>query len=95
MLDQWMHYFANPKVNSLKKVIFEVLKERYAQNEPIVDRIGHAMVTQEDMDRFLKLVTDIYEVAYFKAVSDHRKQLEKLGLDVKVVAERDQSLNDG
>lgn len=95
MLDQWINHFANPKVNSLKKVMFEVLKERYAQNEPIIDRIGHAMITQEDMDRFLKLVTDVYETAYLKSVADHRKQLEKLGLQVTVVADNSQTSNDG
>ena len=95
MIDQFMHYFANPRVNSLKKVMFDVLKERFAQNEQIVDRIGHSLVTQEDMNQFLKLVTDVYEVAYLKAVNDHRGQLEKLGLEVTITSMPNQTSNEG
>lgn len=95
MMDQWMSYFSNPKINSLKKVMFEVLRERFAHNEQIVERIGHALTTQEDMNQFLKLVTDVYEIAYLKAVSDHRAQLEKAGFEVTVIGQINQESKEG
>lgn len=64
----------------LKKVMFEVVQERYKQNEEIIERLGVALSTEKDVKDFLKLITDVYETAYLKAVRDHREQLEKMGL---------------
>ena len=80
----WADYMMNPKGHQLKRIMFEFLKERYAANEQIVERVGTALVTEADTKSFLKFVTDIYETAYMKAVNDHREQLKKLGLVAKV-----------
>lgn len=81
----WFNYFANPRLHWLKKAMFEMLKERYAQNEPIIERLGVALATENDMNAFMKMMADLYELAYMKAVNDHREQLEKIGLVAKVV----------
>lgn len=81
----WLDYFSNPRGHYLKKTMFDVLKERYAQNEQIVDRISVSLLTEADMNAFLKMVGDIYEMAYMKAVNDHREQLQKAGLVARVV----------
>lgn len=81
----WMDYFSNPRGHYLKKTMFEVLKERYAQNEQIIERMGVTLLTESDLTAFVKMVGDIYEMAYLKAVNDHREQLQKAGLVARVV----------
>jgi hypothetical protein len=66
--------------------MFEILKERYAPHEPILERISTSLTVDKDLQMFFKLVTDVYEMAYLKAVNDHSEQLKKLGLSAKVVA---------
>lgn len=81
----WMDYLSNPRGHYLKKAMYEVLKEKYVGHEPIIDRMSVTLLTEGDLNSFLKLVTDIYETAYLKAVDDHKEQLKKAGLIAKVV----------
>ena len=81
----WMDYLNNPRGNLLKKAMFEILKERYAKNEQIVERMSVALATEGDMNDFMKLITDVYEIAYLKAVNDHKEQLQKIGLTARIV----------
>jgi hypothetical protein len=81
----WMDYFSNPRGHYLKKTMFEVLKERYAQNEQIIDRMGVTLLTESDLNSFVKMIGDVYEMAYMRAVNDHREQLQKAGLVAKIV----------
>lgn len=83
----FMNMMMNPKVHNLKKVLFEILKERYAQNETIIERVGYSLVTDSDMKEFMTLVSSIYEVAYLKCVSDHREQLKKAGLVANIIGD--------
>ena len=79
-----MDYMVNPRGHQIKRIMFEFLKERFAANEQIVERIGSSLMTENDMKDFLKMVTDIYEIAYFKAVNDHQEQLKKLGIAARI-----------
>lgn len=85
-MSSWLDYFSNPKGHILKKAMFEVLQERYSQNEQIIERLGVSLMTESDLKSFMKLVTDIYESAYIKAVNDQKEQLQKLGLIANVVS---------
>lgn len=60
--------------------MFDLMQEKYPKNEEIIERIGASLTTEKDIKDFLGLVTDLYEMAYLKAVNDHREQLTKLGL---------------
>lgn len=82
----WMDYMSNPRGHYLKKTMFEVLQERYAQNEQIIERMGVTLLTENDLTAFMKMVGDIYEIAYLKAVNDHREQLQKAGLVARIVS---------
>lgn len=82
----WMDYMSNPRGHYLKKTMFEVLQERYAQNEQIIERMGVTLLTENDLTAFMKMVGDIYEMAYLKAVNDHREQLQKAGLVARIVS---------
>lgn len=83
-LGGWINFFSNPRSHYLKKVMFEVLKERYFQNEPIIERLSVMLMTESDMNQFVKMMVDVYETAYMKAVNDHKEQLSKLGINVKI-----------
>ncbi len=81
----WLDVMANPKGHALKRVMFQLLQERYTRNEPIVDRLGSALMTESDYQGFMKLLTDVYEAGYMKSVADHSEQLKKAGLVARVV----------
>lgn len=84
-MTNWMDHLSNPRSHFLKKTMFEVLKDRYGKNEQIIERMGVTLLTESDVNAFLKMVGDIYETAYMKAVNDHKDQLQKLGLIAKIV----------
>lgn len=82
----WLDYFSNVRGHYIKKAMFDVLNERYAQNEPIIDRLGATLMTESDIAGFMKLIGDVYEAAYMKAVDDHKEQLQKAGLVARIVS---------
>lgn len=71
-----------------KKYVFDILQDRYAQNEATVTRLTHYLATEQEVRDFVKLVVDSYERGYMKAVDDYRGKLRQLGYDVKVVEEK-------
>ena len=83
----WIDYLSNPKGHILKKTMFEVLQGRYLQNEQILERLSVSLMTENDLKSFMKLVTDVYEIAYLKAVNDQKEQLQKLGFVANVVSQ--------
>lgn len=80
----WLDHFSNSKINHIKKVMFELIKERYSKNESIIERVGASLATEKDIKDFLILITDIYELGYLRSVNDHKEQLEKIGLVANV-----------
>jgi len=86
-VSSWIDYFNNPRSHVLKKTMYDILRDRYGKNEQIIDRLGANLVTENDIKSFMVLIGDIYEIAYLKAVEDHKSQLEKLGLSAKIVAQ--------
>lgn len=76
----------NPKIITIKKMMFEFLKQRYGHNDQIIERIAAAALqTENDIQAFIKLIMDCYEEGYMRAVNDHKEQLKKAGIEVKVV----------
>ena len=80
-----MDYASNPRGWQLKKTMYEFLKHRYAENEDIIERIGHQLVTDKDAKAFMKLMMDVYETGYVTAVDQHKEQLAKIGVKVSIV----------
>lgn len=80
----WGDYFGNHKSHYLKKIVFEMLKEKYSKHEQIIERSSVSLVTDQDIKDFVAMLIDIYETAYIKAVKDQKEQLEKLGLVANV-----------
>ena len=76
--------FTDPKIQQIKKFVFEISKTKYVENEEIIERLCSLILTKHDGEKFIKLIMDIYESGYKKSVNDHKEILEKLGYSVKI-----------
>lgn len=68
-----------------KKLLFEVLKDRYGKHEDIIDRITDVIHSEKDYKLLGQLIVDIYEKGFLNAVEQHRSVMEQQGLSVNVV----------
>lgn len=64
--------------------MFSVLQEKYGESEPIIDRLGLSLVTEDDIRGFFKMIVNVYETGYMKAVEDHKEQLKQMGLEARI-----------
>lgn len=76
----------NPKGYYIKKYLSEIIPNSYNQHNDIAQRIGQAIVTESDLEKFAKLLADLFQSGYLRAVEDHKKQLEKLNLKAHIHA---------
>lgn len=85
----WMQVLQNPKSHVLKKFVAEVLGGRATpQYMDLMDRVGAALVTEADLRLFHQMVAEVYEVAYLKAVEDHKQKLAEMGFKVSVIPQK-------
>ena len=82
-----MPFMPNPQSIAIKRYLFDILKERYAKNEKFIDRLSITIATREDYEEFGKLVMDLYESGFMRAVDQYKEQFEKSGMRVNIVAE--------
>jgi len=87
------NFFQNPLSYSIKKYFFEMLKDRYADNEPIIEWIASHTLTEREYEEVGKLMASIYEVGYLKAVDDHREKLENMGVRAYIRPENNAPTN--
>lgn len=80
----WSNYFSNPFSITIKKFLYEILKERYVENEKFIDRMCNDLRLQEDMQNFVKLINDSYQMGFLLAVEQHKEALNKIGLNVNL-----------
>ncbi len=74
----------NPKIYALKKFLAQILEQKYQNHDDIITRATHNIITDNDIVSFSKLITDIYENGYMKAVAEYKEQLTKLGIKVSL-----------
>lgn len=86
----YMKYMSNPKGYTLKKWFSELLKDKYPPHDAVVERVGTSLVTDKDLKDFGKVMTDVYEAGYMKAINDYKEQFEKMGLKINIVPESSQ-----
>lgn len=79
--------FQNPQSNAIKKHIFELIKERYSRNEKFIERMATGITTKEDYESLGRLITDLYEAGFIRAVEQYKEQFAKLGMKVSIVPE--------
>ena len=76
---------ANQNTNAVKKYLFEIYKEKYGENEEIIERICNTLYLNKDIEAFVKLITNAYETGFTTAVKQQTEQLKKFGVEVTVV----------
>lgn len=74
----------NPRGMALKKFMFDLLKEKYGQHEDLIERMASYLVTEKDLVAYSKMVSDIHEVGYLRAVADYKEQLAEIGIGVTI-----------
>lgn len=78
-------YLTNPRSFTLKRWFVELLKENYTPHNDVIERIASGLTTEQDVKDFGKLITQIYETGYRKAIEDYKSQAEQLGLRISIV----------
>lgn len=93
----FLKYMSNPRTFTLKKWFSGILQDRFNSHEVIIERVATSIVTESDLEAFGKLMGDLFEVGYMKAVNDYRDELEKIGIKISVGAktEENQSVKSG
>ena len=87
--ERFVNYMTNPRAFTLKRWLYELLKEKYSeQHDKTAERIAASVHTNQDMEDFGKLLTEVFEVGYRKAVDDYKVQAEKHGLKVHIVPQQ-------
>lgn len=61
-----------------------ILGQKYLEYEDLLQRATFYLVTDKDMAAFGKMISDIYELGYMKAVDDYKDQLQRIGVSVKI-----------
>lgn len=82
---EFLKYMSNPKVFTLKKWFCDMLKINYTPHDTIIERVSCSLTTEKDLEDFGKLIGQVYETGYRKAVEDYKDQIEKLGLKIEIV----------
>jgi hypothetical protein len=78
----WFDFLQNPKSIAVKKFMAQILESRYTSYDDLLSRLTTELVTDNDINTFAKLVNDIYEIGYKKAVEDYKEQLSRFGIQV-------------
>ena len=84
----WMSQLADQKIVVIKKYMAEMLKDKFLPHEQIIERLARSLVTEKDHADFSKLIAEVYNSAYLKAVDDHKEKLAKYGLKVAIVPQK-------
>jgi hypothetical protein len=85
--NNFMKYSANPMAYTCKNWFQKILQNKYSKHEQIITRVASSLVTDSDLDDFGKLIGEVYEMGFNKAVNDYKGVLEEMGLKVKVAPE--------
>ena len=83
--NNFVNYMANPRAFTLKQWLYQLLKDNYPKHESMADRVSTVLITQQDLEDFGAMLTQVFECGYRKAVEDYAEEAAKKGLTVKVV----------
>jgi hypothetical protein len=81
----WMDLMTNPRGLMLKQFAAQLLEDRYPKYNELMERLSAVLVTDGDMEAFSKMLVDLFEKGYLRAVDDHRSRLAEMGIKSTVV----------
>lgn len=81
----FVKYMSNPKSFTMKRWFYDLLGMDYSSHDTIIERVSTALTTQKDLEDFGKLIGQVYEKGFRRAIDEYKKEVEKLGLKVNIV----------
>jgi len=90
----FMKYMSNPRSFTLKKWFSGILQNRFAIHENTIERVATAIITEADLEAFGKLMGELFEVGYMKAVNDYREEFEKMGVKITIGTKKESPLEE-
>lgn len=82
----WTELVQNPKAIALKKFMADVLEEKYSNYDDLTSRISRELITESDLNNFAKMINDVYEMGYKKAIGEYKDKLVDFGIQVQIQA---------
>lgn len=79
-----MNMLTNQHGWAIKKYTHELIKERYLAHEELLTRICSSLVTERDVEGFAKLMADLYECGFLKALEENKAALEAVGYRMEI-----------
>lgn len=85
MSENWTDYLQNPNSYVIKKYLYDILGDKYPEDDSVIDRVAKSLVTSNDTEAFGKLVISLYEAGFMQAVRENKKKFEELGYKVNII----------
>ena len=86
-----MNMLTNQHSYAIKKYTHELIKDRYPQHEELLTRVCSSLVTENDVEGFAKLMADLYECGFLKAMEESRDALEAAGYKMSITPPKEQT----
>ena len=80
----WAEFVQNPKTLAIRKFMAEVLEEKYSSYDDLATRISRELITESDLNNFAKMINDVYEMGYKKAIAEYKDKLADFGVQVEI-----------
>lgn len=80
----WLEVLQNPRGIAVKRFMAQTLGERFPPHDDLISRLTTCLVTDGDMVAFNKLINDVYDIGFTKAVLEYKDQLAKLQIPFTV-----------
>lgn len=77
-------YNFNPIKMAIQKFMVEMLKDRYMNHHPVIERMCHYLVTEQDVREFGALIADVYQIGFVKATKEYTQRLAEQGFNMEV-----------
>ena len=84
----------NPYARMVKKYLVQMLEDRYTEQiDEATDRMVAALVTQKDAENLTKLLYEVYQTGYHKALDSTREAMAKKGMKIKIISPKREGLH--
>ena len=79
-----MNMLTNQHMYAIKKYAFEMVKDRYPEHEELITRLCSALITEKDIEGFAKLMADLYESGFLRALEENKAALKQAGYELSI-----------
>jgi hypothetical protein len=84
----------NPYGIAMKKYLVEIVPGTFTeQTSDLVDRMVHSLVTKNDAERLIRLLGDVYQSGYDKALKAASEAMESKGMSLRIKPIKPESKN--